>query len=298
MEGELCKGLYIKLILATFFWGGTFIAGKTAAAEIGGIVTALYRFILSSAIFLVLIPARYKKWPKIKTKDYLRVFLLGASGIYAYSLFFYDGLQHIESGRAGLIVATNPVFTMLLATIFLGERLTKNMLLGIFMSVVGAMIVFYVKNGGISSTASGFKGEFMMLGCVFSWVAYTVIGKDLVNKYNSLQITIYACFIGTLLLFVHVIIAGPGVLAIPSFRSTLDITYLALLATVVGFLWYYDGIEQIGATRTSQFINLVPITAIIFGLIMLGEKISLMQIAGGALVIGGIFIANKRTRPL
>ncbi len=285
---------YIKLILATFFWGGTLIAGKTAAAEIGGIATACYRFGLSSIIFSLFVLTKYRKWPKIKPADYFKILILGASGIYGYSLFFYDGLQHITAGRAGLIVAFNPIVTMLVASLFLGEKLNKNMLVGIGLSLIGVIIVFYVKDGGFNSKESSFKGEFMMLGCTMCWMIYTVVGKGLIKKYNPLQITIYACFAGTLLLLVHFMFTELDDLVIPSARSIFDILYLALLATVLGFLWYYDGINNIGATRTSQFINLVPVTAIIFGYILLGEKIGLMQLAGGTLVIGGILLANKK----
>lgn len=293
------KSTYIKLILATFFWGGTFIAGKTAAAEIGGIATAFYRFGLSTLFFLFLMTSQYKKWPKIKTIDYFKTFILGGFGIYLYSLLFYDGLQHITAGRAGIIVATNPVFTMLIASLFLGEKLNQNSLLGITLSFVGVIIVFYVKNGDHQPIGlDSFKGEWMMFGCVISWVAYTAISKSLIKKYNALQITSYACFSGTFLLLLHFLFVSTTPLTTPSLHSLLDLVYLSLFATVLGYIWYSEGIHHIGATRASQFINLVPVVSIILGYVLLKETMSPMQLVGSGLVIIGLLIANKKPKQM
>ena len=112
--------------------------------------------------------------------------LLGLTGIFGYNVFFFLGLQTVTASRASLIVANNPVFIALFATLLLGERMTAGRGAGIFLSLLGAVVVITRGNpveilqGGIG------VGELYILGCVASWVAYSLLGKTVMARLSPL----------------------------------------------------------------------------------------------------------------
>lgn len=139
------------------------------------------------------------------------------------------------------------------------------------------------------------QGEWLLLGCVFSWVAYTLIGKRLLKRLAPLVAVSYASLAGTMLLTVPLIYQGglPMPLSV-DLTNWLAIVYLALFGTVLAFVWYYRGVREIGAARAAQFINLVPVSGVFFGVVMLGEALSLSLLVGGGLVVFGLVLTNRR----
>ena len=108
-KGSLLS-VYIKLFLTAVFWGGTFIAGRVVAKDVGPFAASFLRFAIAS-IFLLFITWRVDgKLPAIKRAQIIPVIFLGMTGVFAYNVLFFKGLKIIEAGRASLIIANNPIF--------------------------------------------------------------------------------------------------------------------------------------------------------------------------------------------
>jgi drug/metabolite transporter (DMT)-like permease len=108
--------VYIKLFLAAVFWGGTFIAGRVVAKDVGPFAASFLRFAIAS-VFLLFITWRVDgKLPAIKKAQIIPIILLGMTGVFAYNVLFFKGLKIIEAGRASLIIANNPIFITLFAS--------------------------------------------------------------------------------------------------------------------------------------------------------------------------------------
>jgi drug/metabolite transporter (DMT)-like permease len=281
------------LVLTAVFWGGTFIAGKALAGNVHPMDSAFLRFVIASAFLLVLTWKRFGKLPAIAPSQVLPIVLLGATGVFSYNVLFFSGLQHITAGKASLIVANNPIFISLLSALIFKETLGKVKGAGILMSVTGALIVI---SGGHPAQilGSGFgRGEFMILGCVASWVAYSLIGKSLMGSLSPMVSVCYSSVAGTFLLSLPVLFRGEGasLLQCPP-MAWLSLFYLGFFGTVLGFFWYYEGIHAIGAMKASVFINLVPVSAIAMAWFILGETVTPSLFAGGLLVIAGVYVTN------
>jgi drug/metabolite transporter (DMT)-like permease len=132
---------YVKLLLMAVFWGGTFIAGRVIAWDVQPFSAAFTRFILASALLLLLTWRVEGKLPGVKRGHIMPVILLGMTGVVGYNVFFFNGLQTVSAGRASVIVATNPIFITLLAAMFFKEKLSLIKAGGILISVTGAVIV-------------------------------------------------------------------------------------------------------------------------------------------------------------
>ncbi len=285
--------IYIKLLLTAFFWGGTFITGKFIAGSVHPVSAAFLRFTIASIFLLWLVHRREGRLPALKRDQIFPVILLGLTGVFAYNILFFSGLKHIGAGRASLIIATNPIFISLLSAFLFKEPLNWIRGIGICLSVVGAMIV--VSNGQWNDIA-GFGlglGEWLIFGCVLSWVSYSLIGKVAMAKLSPLAAVAYSSVVGTLLLLVPAFSAG--LVSDIGRYSPLDwgsLFYLGFFGTVLGFFWYYQGIEHLGAMKASVFINFVPISALILSYFILKEPVTTTLLAGGAMVLLGVFFTN------
>jgi drug/metabolite transporter (DMT)-like permease len=127
--------VYIKLFLTAVLWGGTFIAARVVAQDMGPFSASFLRFVVA-ALFLIVFMKHFEgKIPLLKKNQIIPVFLLGMTGVFAYNFFFFSGLKVILASRASLIIATNPIFIALCAFVFFGEKLNVKNFLGILMEI-------------------------------------------------------------------------------------------------------------------------------------------------------------------
>jgi drug/metabolite transporter (DMT)-like permease len=283
---------YLKLLATMAFWGGTFVAGRLLAGVVPPFHAAFLRFFLAVILLLFLLRCVEGRLPPLDLKQLGAVALLGATGVFGYNVAFFTGLQTVSAGRAGLIVALNPVGIALLSALFGGEPLCKANILGIVISVAGAMLV--ISRGHLSLLTSGVGvGELTLLGCVLCWALYSVIGRRAMRGLSPLTAVTYSALAGTLLL-APVALAQGVLTRLPGYglEAWACIVFLAVFGTVLGFIWYYQSIKEIGAVRSGVFINFVPLFAMLFGLLLLDEPVTITLLQGAALVISGAWITN------
>lgn len=284
---------YLKLILAAFFWGGTFIAGKFLAGKVDPYSAAFLRFSIASLFLVVLTRSMEGPLPKVALRQLFGIFFLGFTGIFSYNLCFFNGLTMIHANRASLIIATNPIFISLASALFFKETLTPGKIIGLVLSVTGALVI--ISEGDLSSIVhSGIgAGELFIFGCVASWVSYSIMGKAVMNQFSPLASVCYSSLAGTLLLLIPAAYHGTfGHLTNYGFSEWASLVYLGFFGTVLGFLWYYQGIQKIGPMKAGVFINFVPVSALILAFFILGETVTPWILTGAVLVISGVFLTN------
>jgi drug/metabolite transporter (DMT)-like permease len=287
--------VYLKLLMTATFWGGTFIAGRVIAQNVGPFSAAFLRFAIASMFLLLLTWKVEGKFPRLKKGQILPIFLLGMTGVFSYNLFFFRGMKLIEAGRASVIVANNPIFIALLSAYFFKEKLTSLKMAGILISVTGAIIV--VTRGHILEVFHGSVGlgELYIFGCVASWVTYSLIGKAVMRDLSPLLSVTYSVIVGTVALLLPAYFEG----IIHNFvhysaPEWVSLFYLGFFGTVLGFIWYYQGIQHIGPMKAGLFINFVPISGITLGFLILGEPITFSLVIGAILVSSGVYLTNRR----
>ncbi|WP_455383774.1 DMT family transporter [Acidihalobacter prosperus] len=285
---------YLMLLGMATLWGGTFIAGRLIGTSVDPYSAAFLRFAIASAFLWLLTLANERRIPRLTGRQVFSVLLLGLTGIFAYNIFFFRGLETVHAGQAAAVIAMNPAVIALLSMILFGERGGALRLVGIGLSLIGALIV--ISNGrplGLLEGGLG-PGRLDIVMCVFSWVAYSLIGKRVLTGLSPLVSVTYASTAGMLML------AWPvwthGAVVHWSGYGGLDwssLIYLGLGGTVIGFVWYYKGIQRIGAMRASVFINFVPVSAILLGHLVLDETVGWSLALGAMLVITGVYLTNR-----
>jgi drug/metabolite transporter (DMT)-like permease len=292
--------VYIKLLLTALFWGGTFVAGRVVSQEMESFSIAFLRFAVASVLLLSLTVLAEGRLPALKRGQIIPVILLGMTGVFAYNVMFFKGLRLIEASRAALIIATCPVFITLASAALLKERIGALRALGIALSVCGAAVVISKGNAARLFRDGLGLGEVYIFCCVLSWVAYSLIGKSVMRKLSPLAAVSYSSAVGAIALAVPAFLEGMGrdIFHIRPL-NWLSIGYLAVFGTVIGFVWYYEGVRRIGPTRAGLFINFVPIFAVLSAFVILKEPITPSLACGAALVMVGVYLTNrppKRTR--
>ena len=286
--------IYGKLLLTAFLWGGTFVAARVVTQHVEPFSASFLRFVVASFFLILLAGKRKASFPLLKKNLLLPAILLGMTGIFTYNVFFFMGLKTVTASRASLIVATNPVFISLFSVLLFKERMNAGKVMGIILCLAGAAIV--ISHGDMTEIFRGKLGwgEVYILGCVASWVAYSLIGKVIMKDLSPLHAVTYSCLIGTLALFFPAWQEGiyEQVMTYTAIDWT-GIFYLGFFGTVLGFLWYYEGIQVIGPSRAAVFINFVPVSGVLLGWLLLDESINLSLLTGAALVIGGVYLTNK-----
>jgi drug/metabolite transporter (DMT)-like permease len=220
--------------------------------------------------------------------------LLGATGVFAYNILFFWGLNYLVAGRAAVIVANNPVMIALGAALFFGHRLDWIKSAGVLLSVSGAILA--ISRGDVALLFSGGLswGDLMIFGCVLSWMAFSLIGKTVLIHCSPLTAIAYSSVVGTMLLLPPALMTGlwsqwPAY----AWLDWINIVYLGVFGTVLGFVWYYEGIEKIGPTRAALFINFVPISAVTLSFLILNEPITASLAGAVALVIAGVYMTTN-----
>ncbi len=284
---------HIKLLLTALFWGGTFIAGRIISRIIDPYSAAFLRF--SIAVVFLFVFLRLMKQPLAFHKRYvLPVVLLGLTGVFGYNIFFFKGLFYINAGRAALIIATNPVFISLFSAILFGERLTVIKVTGIILSVFGAIVVITGGDFRMLTQPLGI-GDIYIFICVFAWVSYSLIGKKVLEGLSPLAAVSYSALVGVILLavpaFSHDVLSRLPALGVAGWGG---LFYLGFFGTVVGFIWYYQGIQKIGPTKAGLYINFVPISSIVLALFILDEPVTLSLLIGTVLVVAGVILTNLK----
>jgi drug/metabolite transporter (DMT)-like permease len=285
--------VYLKLLLTAVFWGGTFIAGRAIAGSVEPFSAAFLRFAIASILLILLTLRAEGRIAALRRGQMLPLVLAGMTGVFLYNVFFFKGLALITASRASLIVAMNPAFITLAAALFFRDRLNWIKVTGIALSVFGAAVVISKGDlGGIFRGNVGL-GEFLILGCVACWVAFSLIGKIVVKGLSPLVSVSYSSAIGAAALFLPACGEDmPKKMISYSLMDWASIFYLGVFGTVLGFVWYYEGIKAIGPAKAGQFINFVPISALLLAFLILGEPVTLSLLVGAAFVISGVYLTN------
>ncbi|MGB5012024.1 MAG: DMT family transporter, partial [Candidatus Dechloromonas phosphoritropha] len=231
---------YLKLIGAMFMWGGTWIAGRVVAQELTApLGVPAIRFLLAGLVLAAFALVTEGRIPRPQTgSEWGMVSGLAMTGIFLYALCFFYGLKHITAGRGALVVALTPVVVVLTAWFFGRERMNALKLAGVAIAMAGCLTV--IGNGNPLALLHGAVGigEWLILGCVMCWTAYTFIGRRATKTLSPLAATLWASLIGAALIGITALLLGGNDIAAWSWRVWASVVFLAVGGTALAFTWF------------------------------------------------------------
>jgi drug/metabolite transporter (DMT)-like permease len=292
--------IYLKLIFVALCWGGTFIAGRVVAQSLPPLMAATGRFAVAVTLLFLVSWKAEGGLPRLTRPQMLVTAALGLTGIVFYNLGFFAALSRMPAGRTALFVALNPIFTALAAALIFRERLGASKWFGILIALIGATII--VTRGDPLAMLYDIQrsiglGEVFMLCSVASWAAYTIIGRVALKGLTPIAATTYATLWGFGILCMGAVFELHSVdWTKLGWEVCASVIYLGSFGTVLGFVWYYEGVKIIGPSRTAVFTNLVPAFGVVLAWGLLSEPILLSMVVGGVLAMIGVTLTNRSAR--
>ena len=282
--------IYVTVALC---WSGSWTAGKLGVGAVPPLELSAIRFALAGLLLLALARVTRSSLGLVRWKLLL---VAAFFGIFAYNALVFVGLTLGPASDGALIVPTlNPVLTVFIAT-FLGERLTRNKMAGIAFATAGVAIVVAGAQSGAAFSSQRLMSDLLMLGGAACWSVYATIGAITTRSGSPLGVTAVACLMGAAMLF-PLGFLEQGYRDVPAWPASawLDIGYLVVFATIIGFVLFYWAVRRFGAGLASMVSYLVPVFALLQAALLLNERITVVEVTGGAIILVGVRLATRRS---
>ncbi len=293
--------IHLKLFSVAVIWGLGWPAGRVVANDILPFAASWLRYVIATVSFLIFMQMS-GQWMFPNRSEWRRLFMIGFISTVMYQAFFMFGMQYTAAGDASLMITFNPLFTAILAVVFIGERMHLNLIIGLFMGITGVAILFYYSPNVDLPFSERVLGNMLIACAALSWACNTILMKRAMTSpanaatrpLNPLELTVWSSVAGLLILTpITVAEAMTQGVSVPSQSGWIGIVFLALFSTVIAYVWFADGIVKIGASMSALYVYLVPPFGIIGGFVLLGEKLGVSLLFAFVLITGGVIIAQR-----
>ena len=292
MTGGVNARAHISLLLVVVVWAGSFSVIKqllddgVAAGDI-----AILRYAIAAPGFAYIL-WRARGLPGLTRVDAIHVAAAGLLVVVGYHMFLNVGERYTTSGIAALVVALAPGLTMVLAFALGLDRICAGGVVGLTVAFTGVAIVVALGSGSDLSLDSA-KGPLIVLGAPVAFALYNVILKPLLGRYDLLALTAATSLVGTVGLTPFVRGSTVDTVVDATAGEAALLLYLGVLATLLGYIFWNAGLKGLGPTRAVTYAYAIPPLAVTFGAIFLDEPVTVWLAVGGALVVGGIALAQR-----
>lgn len=254
------------------------------------------RFIFATAMLSYF--ARQKGYSLMVRKEHFwKLAGIGIIGNVLYQLFFIIGVNYTYAANAAVMLGTIPIWVAILSQFFTDEKLTGYKSFGVFFAFAGVTFIIMGGEDTLSFESETFLGNVIILVAATCWATFTILSRKYLRIYSPLQYSAFMSLIGLIGLF---IIGLPFMLKLDwagiSMVGYGGILYSGALSIGLAYIIWNNGVKKIGAVRTAAYQNLVPVLGLLFGLILLGEELTLLQYIGAGLVITGIVLARMNPK--
>ena len=282
----------LAAILATILWGGAYVAMKTALKSFHPMTMIFLLLVVSSITFLFFWPALRSK--QHYTKGDWRIFLvLVLCEPCLYFIFEGYALDNTSASQAGMLSATLPIFVGVFGYFLLKEKLSVVAWAGCLVAIAGAIWLSLAAEVN-EHAPNPMLGNSLQIGGMIFAALYAICVRRLSSGYTPMFITAVQAWAGLIFFFPTLIIPGMG---LPeggaSYAAWFSIVYLGLGVSFGAYSLYSFSISRMAAARASMYMNLIPVFTLIFGMIILGERLTATQCLASALVLGGVIISQK-----
>ncbi len=283
----------LLMVLTTMFWGGSFVAGKIALPEFPPMTLTFFRFLFATAIIF---PYMWSKGGERvpEKKDVPLLFGLGFLGISGYFAFQFTALLYTSAANASTINALNPLVSSFIASIVIHEKLTRRKIGLILFALSGVLLTVTGGDLGVLVRMQFNKGDLIMLLAMVSFAIYGVYSKGASKRYAPLLVTSYVFLFGLIQITPLMLMENVymNVLSF-SWQAWAGIIFMAIGSSVIGYLIQQMAIQRLGVSKTSLFINLVPLFAILFAYLVLGDPITPVNLVSAAIIGTAVYLNTR-----
>jgi drug/metabolite transporter (DMT)-like permease len=286
----------VAAFAAVILWGISFVATKAALREVSPITLIFTRFALGIALLLLILTLRRESlipprdaWPMLA--------LMGFVGIFVHQMIQVHGLTLTTAVRSGWLIGLTPIWSAVLAAVFLGESFGPRKILGLILGTSGALLV--ITRGQLAShvlSLPSTRGDLLIVASTLNWAIYTILGRDTLRRVGSTRAIAAAMCVGWAML-IPFFLNEAGWKEYPHLSSTsvIAILFLGIGCSGLGYWFWYAALERIEASQVAAFLYIEPLVTLSAAVALLGEPVALSTILGGLLVLAGVLTIQRAT---
>ncbi|MCM3766036.1 DMT family transporter [Neobacillus niacini] len=287
-------------LYATFsisFWGVSFVSTKALLGKLDPFSLLVLRFGIG-VIFLLLLLLLQRIRLHVSLRYIPHLLILGVLGVFVHQVLQASALLTISASSAGWLISFSPVFTFILSILFLHEKISFAKAAGIVLAIFGVLLITTARNGeSIQFTIN--LGFVLMMLSTLNWAVYSVLLKSLGIPYPPLLVTFYMSLLG-LLLTTPFLVRNRGweSLSLLTQSEWTHLLFLGIFVSGIAYWYWAKALEILEATKVSMFLYLEPIATLVAAVLILNEKVLLISVAGGIIIIIGVIMVNGQPLPL
>jgi len=285
---------YLLLALTALMWGGNAIAGRLAIGQVSPMLLTCMRWIIVVAILGPLVGQQVvAEWPKIGSR-WLYTILMGSAGFTAFNALFYAAAYHTSAVNLTIFQGAIPVLVLIGTILFFGARVVPLQILGMVVTILGVVLVSVKADWEVLRTLALNIGDvWMLIACVL-YASYTL---GLRRRPPVSGLVFFTALAGVAFLTSLPLLAleiAQGAVKWPTFQGGLILLYVGLFPSLISQIFFIRGVELIGPARAGLFVNLVPVFGALLAVLLLGEPFAFYHAIGLFLVLGGIWLSERR----
>jgi drug/metabolite transporter (DMT)-like permease len=286
---------YFEALFAVVVWGASFIATKIAVTQVSPISVVWLRFAIGLPILLAAVLMR-KQFAFPQGKEWLYLTLLGFIGISFHQWLQSNALQTSEATTTAWILATAPAFISILGWLVLKEKLNLVQSLGIVLAMIGVLIVVSKGDlGSLSFEKFGAPGDILILISSVNWAVFSILSRHGLKSQPSTRMTFWVMTIGWLITSAAFVGQGRYTeISHLNARGWWSLIYLGIFTTGLAYIAWFDVLSQLPAAQSGAFLFLEPPSSMVVAAIVLGEKVTVPAIIGGAVILFGVWLVNRQ----
>ena len=280
---------HFLLGIVVLTWGANFGIVKSAFETIPPLLFGALRFTVTGVLLLALTFFR-EKGIQLRKEDLGKVIMVGALGLGLYQVLWSLGLNLTSPSNSALILSTQPLLGTLYIDLVKKEPVGKQQYWGMLLALIGVVFVILKPTAKLHFSLETLPGDLLtLLAALCAAVFFSVWSKPLLRSYSPLRLMSYSMIIGSLVLWIaSPFSAQPMVWNQVWEKTWWSMGYAVVFSGMLGHVFWYEGLGRIGVTKSMAYLYFVPIWAILFNFLMMGEKIFLQQILGGILILLGV----------
>ena len=286
---------YLLLTLTTLFWSGNMVVGRAIRDEVPPFSLAFWRWAIAFLLTLPLaLPHLRAQWPLLR-KGWKAILLLGLLGVGGYNTLAYIALQYTGATNASLLNSFIPVATIALSWVFLKKHLRGIEWVGVIISLCGVITIVGRGEPATLAALTFNSGDLWMLGAVFVWALYTIGLQWRPAGVHPMLLLAAFTAVGLAALtpaYAWEIAQGRHVHL--SANSLAAIVYTGTLPSFVGYIFYNRAVGEVGASKASLFIHLMPVFGTLLSALFLDEVPQVFHLVGIGLIFLGIYLTTSR----
>ena len=306
--------IHAKLLFVVAVWGLGWVAGREVAMGMPASFAAWLRYAMVAPLFFIWMIWKEGDLSREATgkglfvprgQDFKDIAIMAVFATVLYQLFFMHGMARTAAGDASVIITFNPGFTALIAIPLIGRKMTPKLGFGLLVGLAGVAIVTGWSPNSDIPAEQRIVGDFLIMCAAASWAVSTNLMKRILEGSQGettvgltpLSIIVWVSFLGWLLLtpFALYDFAIHGSAVLPNTTEFLWLAYLAVFSTMLSYVWFADGVDEIGATASATYVYLVPFFGILSGWLLLSESIGWSLAVGLGLIVVGVKISQSES---